>query len=567
MWRLEQKYLRAILTGMRRASGSEATDRNEIITSSVRLRDDIMRMCIHAGYSAIFNIADKKETQSGGAIDPHDLWCVSYHDSIESCSPTLHTARDVKRVSVPPTRVWCVTVPPHNLIIARRVARNQHGVITKASRPTIIGNCSDGWDRTSILTSLAQLSLDSYSRTIEGFIVLIEKEWLHFGHRFADRLGHGHFNHEVSPIMLQFLDCVYQYTIQFPTAFQFDQRLLLYIHYHLYAGFSGTFLFNSEEERCRNNASEKTRSVWSYVIDHLSEFSSPLYGVGWTDVARPIPNRRPTHPNFATLPLYQDSSTLYIDTKAIVLWDEMYLGARKALIWNYNLIPHSSLPSSSIIGGCGGSTPGVIPTSTPIGVVDNPKMDLNPITLYLDGLEKQDQVEAVTLRLEKIEVESCIQAMVAQVEVADMRRTMLDRLASQIASSAILEAKMCLREEWLLQQMECEIERRVADAKRTHVLSVAAPPDFDRHPSTPISSIRTGARPAPMTQPDPRLQPRNIFSSSSSPRAPNFAPTAATPAARRGITIKERSQWQKDTDTCAGCKAAFSMVRRRHHCR
>lgn len=48
----------------------------------------------------------------------------------------------------------------------------------------MVVHCSDGWDRTCQLTSLAMLMLDGYYRTIRGFEVLLEKEWLSFGHRF-----------------------------------------------------------------------------------------------------------------------------------------------------------------------------------------------------------------------------------------------------------------------------------------------------------------------------------------------------------------------------------------------
>ena len=43
--------------------------------------------------------------------------------------------------------------------------------------------------------------------------VLIEKEWLSFGHKFGQRIGHGsdkHSDDQRSPIFLQFIECVWQ---------------------------------------------------------------------------------------------------------------------------------------------------------------------------------------------------------------------------------------------------------------------------------------------------------------------------------------------------------------------
>jgi hypothetical protein len=51
----------------------------------------------------------------------------------------------------------------------------------------VVVHCSDGWDRTSQLCATAQLLLDPYYRTIQGFRVLVEKDWCSFGHMFRVR--------------------------------------------------------------------------------------------------------------------------------------------------------------------------------------------------------------------------------------------------------------------------------------------------------------------------------------------------------------------------------------------
>jgi len=159
---------------------------------------------------------------------------------------------------------------------------------------SVLLHCSDGWDRTPQLTSLAMLLLDPFYRTVRGFCILITKEWFAYGHKFAQRLGLGNkdFNDEQrAPIFIQFLDCVFQYLNQFPTAFEFNQQLLVTIADEAYTCRFGNFLFNSEQEAEEAKVREKTQSLWSFVLSNVKDFTNPLY-IKRDQVLVPIVNSR-----------------------------------------------------------------------------------------------------------------------------------------------------------------------------------------------------------------------------------------------------------------------------------
>lgn len=249
----------------------------------------------------------------------------------------------------------------------------------------VLVHCSDGWDRTSQLSALSQLCLDPYYRTLEGLIVLIEKDWLSFGHMFRHRSGFlssekwfqienervgvrdtsasqesgpgktetisgaqktfesalrgakGFFNlsdhasasreslgnfdsdsdpplhsndsdsptssrrqhassppapgsragkkpepettkvKETSPIFHQFLDAVYQLQFQYPTRFEFNERFLRRLLYHLYSCQYGTFLYDNEKARRDANVKGRTRCVWDYFLSRRDGFLNPKY--------------------------------------------------------------------------------------------------------------------------------------------------------------------------------------------------------------------------------------------------------------------------------------------------
>ncbi|KAG5366029.1 Phosphoinositide 3-phosphatase [Yarrowia sp. B02] len=184
----------------------------------------------------------------------------------------------------------------------------------------VLLHCSDGWDRTAQLSCLAQIMVDPYFRTLNGFMVLVEKEWLAFGHQFNERSGHLNgprsfvdltttqkpasqsnafsdfmsaaraatqaatqaatsSNHlkNTSPVFHQFLDCVYQLVRQFPDRFEYTERFLRRLYYHLHSGQYGTFLYDNEKERVQNHVFERTTSVWNYFLARRSQFINPNY--------------------------------------------------------------------------------------------------------------------------------------------------------------------------------------------------------------------------------------------------------------------------------------------------
>ena len=197
----------------------------------------------------------------------------------------------------------------------------------------VLVHCSDGWDRTAQLVSLAQICLDPYFRTLEGFAVLIEKDWVSFGHQFQERHGlvhqssskfdmrapqhdllldaeakidevneeqgraapslwdftksltahfQGHASSQTAPIFFQFLDCVWQLQCQFPERFEFRGSYLTELVRQAFSGTSGTFLYNSERERRLSSSpnkpapAEMTPSAWDALLSDTS-WKNPRY--------------------------------------------------------------------------------------------------------------------------------------------------------------------------------------------------------------------------------------------------------------------------------------------------
>lgn len=198
------------------------------------------------------------------------------------------------------------------------------------SGASVLVHCTDGWDRTSQVVSLAKMQLDAHYRTIEGFCELIMAEWCDMGHKFADRCGmerpgeDGEFicvgsdgeeesgddepgssssaskaaessaagsggiaalfaspqktnkshspRSQYAPIFLQFIDAVYQLWHMYPQQFEFTPAFLTMLLVSVYSCRFGTFLHNCFRMRMRKNGLvSKTASLWGYIEDALEQ--------------------------------------------------------------------------------------------------------------------------------------------------------------------------------------------------------------------------------------------------------------------------------------------------------
>ncbi|RDD37655.1 Myotubularin [Trichoplax sp. H2] len=141
-------------------------------------------------------------------------------------------------------------------------------IIAKCSA-SVIASFEDGQDFTAQVTSLTQLLLDPYYRTMDGFQVLIQKEWSEIGHPFCKRnLPFLRRDKEAEgPVFIQWLDCVYQIVTQFPYLFEFTPNFLHDIAYHVYSCRFGTFLSNDVFDEEKYNIYMRTVSFWDWMRD------------------------------------------------------------------------------------------------------------------------------------------------------------------------------------------------------------------------------------------------------------------------------------------------------------
>ncbi|KAJ1723371.1 pre-mRNA-splicing factor 8 [Coemansia erecta] len=127
---LGMRRLRLIVAGLQRAcSAADAAGAGQIRAGSAAFRDELQRLLLHAGYSAMF---------AGGS----DGWIVSYTEEARVAEPTLNVAGQFRLAPQQPGTVWCVTVPSRGqyIMVRRVLATDAAGRVAAASRPVVVGN-------------------------------------------------------------------------------------------------------------------------------------------------------------------------------------------------------------------------------------------------------------------------------------------------------------------------------------------------------------------------------------------------------------------------------------------
>lgn len=147
---------------------------------------------------------------------------------------------------------------------------------------------------------------------------MIQKEWLLFGHKFTERLGLGQAEDsspEISPIFIQWLDCIFQILSQFPNAFEFTEEFLIALVDEVLSSRFGNFLGNCPREREIDlELPTRTLCVWSYfekdIADRKRRRMDPLF----------------FNPQHKAVDLSQEKEPLYpiMSTSKFFIWDRLY---------------------------------------------------------------------------------------------------------------------------------------------------------------------------------------------------------------------------------------------------
>ncbi|KAM3965433.1 myotubularin-related protein 10-like [Aphomia sociella] len=216
----------------------------------------------------------------------------SYKKLSDLCTPTTlgnFWAQDSQYYSILDSSRWL-------RYVANCIAFADEAAEYLSRNVSVVLQEGEGVDYCAVVSSLTQLLVDPYYRTISGFQSLIQKEWIALGHPFCDRFGLPRPSvsdaglstsaaSQAAPVFLLFLDGTWQLLQQFPAHFQFTETYLTTLwdcaHNHVF----DTFLYNCPRDREPMVGSRNIiqRPVWDWSEQFSDQdkalFYNPLYGM------------------------------------------------------------------------------------------------------------------------------------------------------------------------------------------------------------------------------------------------------------------------------------------------
>lgn len=163
---------------------------------------------------------------------------------------------------------------------------------------SVIVSDPDGRNFGILITSLVQVLLDPYYRSLIGLQALIQKDWVTKGFPFCRRLNHirtsppkssgptqmrtGSFKSKEdrrekdfnysgeSPVFVLFLECLHQLLRQNPQEFEYTEQFLILLYDASYSSLFSTFLFNSSFEMTENE-STNLMTVWDFIATNIPQ--------------------------------------------------------------------------------------------------------------------------------------------------------------------------------------------------------------------------------------------------------------------------------------------------------